>query len=64
VERSYFEKQEAIEAEALELLKKDQDAVKKYPKDLTRERMEGLVKLYQDPRLRLITKYTNNKLGI
>jgi len=64
VEKSYFERQAAVEAEALELLKKDQAAAKKYLTDLTRERMEGLVKLYQDLRLRLITKYTNNKLGI
>ena len=62
-EKSYFEKQAAIEAETLDLLKKDPSAAKKYLTDLTRDRMEKLVKMYQDLRILLITKYTNNKLG-
>ena len=38
-------------------------AAKKYLTDLTRGRMEKLVKIYQGLRIQLITKYNNNKLG-
>lgn len=60
VESSFFEQQAAVDAQAAELLKKDEAAGAKYLTDLTISRMETLVRLYRALRLKLLTKYTGD----
>ena len=64
LESSFFSQQPSIEAKALELHKKDAEQAKKLLTDYTRGRMEEIVKMYRELRELLITKYTNNKLGL
>lgn len=64
MEAEFFEKQASIDAKALELYKKDPKQAKKFLTDYTRSSMEKIVKMYKDLRNFLITKYTNNKLGL
>jgi len=64
IEAEFFEKQASIDAKALELYKKDPKQAKKFLTDYTRSSMEKIVKMYKDLRNFLITKYTNNKLGL
>jgi len=64
LETSFFSKQPSIDAEALKLYKKDPELAKKFLTDYTRESMEQIVKIYRKLRELLITKYTNNKLGL
>lgn len=64
LETGFFEKQSSIDAKALELYKKDPDLAKKFLTDYTRTCMEKIVKMYRDLRELIITKYTNNKLGL
>jgi dipeptidase len=64
LENSFFEKQSTIDSKALELYKKDPDLAKKFLTDYTRTCMEKTVKIYRDLRELIITKYTNNKLGL
>lgn len=64
IEAEFFEKQASIDAKALELYKKDPKQAKKFLTDYTRSNMEKIVKMYKDLRNFLITKYTNNKLGL
>jgi len=64
LETGFFENQPSIDAKALELYKKDPDLAKKFMTDYTRSNMEKIVKMYQDLRNLLITKYTNNRIGL
>jgi len=64
LETGFFEKQSSIDAKALELYKKDPDLAKKFLTDYTRTCMEKTVKMYRDLRELIITKYTNNRLGL
>lgn len=64
LEAGFFEKQASIDAKALELHKKDPKLAKEFLTDYTKSRMEQIVKMYRDLRELLITKYTNNKLGL
>jgi dipeptidase len=63
LEADFFTMQAKIEAEALDLYRKDPNLAKKFLTDHTRLSMEKIVKLYRDLRYLLISKYTNNKQG-
>ncbi len=60
LEREFFDQQPAVEKRAAELYRQDPAAAAAYLTDLTRERMERVVKMYRDLRAALITKYTNS----
>ncbi|MCL3780083.1 peptidase [Prolixibacteraceae bacterium JC049] len=64
VEERFFDEQKQMDEEALKLLKKNKKKGQEYLTQKTIERMNELHKLYQDLRIDLITKYTNNKQGI
>jgi dipeptidase len=64
MEADFFKNVERVDTEALELLKKDPELAKKYLTDYTKSNMKNVVKMYRELRNRLITKYTNNKLGL
>jgi dipeptidase len=60
IENEFSSSQAAVEENALALHRKDPEQAAKFLTDLTRERMERVVKMYRDLRYALITKYTNN----
>ena len=60
VEREFFSGQAAIDAKASELMKADPHAAAKYLTDLTVSRMERLVEIYRELRMKLLTKYTGD----
>ncbi len=64
LEEEFFAKIDAIDQEALKLFKMNPEEAKKYLTDYTRSCMERTVKMYKELRNLLITKYTNNKLGL
>lgn len=64
LEKEFFTKIDLIDQEALKLFKKNPESAKKYLTDYTRSCMERTVKMYKELRNLLITKYTNNKLGL
>ena len=64
LEEEFFAKTDSIDQEALKLFKKNPEMAKKYLTDYTRSNMERTVKMYKELRNLLITKYTNNKLGL
>jgi dipeptidase len=64
LESDFFSKIAATDEEALNLYKKNPDSAKKYLTDFTRSAMERTVNMYRELRDLLITKYTNNKLGL
>ncbi len=64
LEEEFFAKTGSIDQEALNLFKKNPEEAKKYLTDYTRSCMERTVKMYKELRNLLITKYTNNKLGL
>jgi dipeptidase len=63
LESEFFAKQKEMDQRALQLYKKDPSNAKQFLTDLTRERMERVVKMYTELRELLISKYTNNKQG-
>lgn len=64
LEASFFDEQADVDAQALQLLKKNPEEASAYLTKLTIERMEKTHKLFQDLRYDLISKFTNNKQGI
>ena len=64
LELSFFENQTGIESKALKLYKKSPKKAKKFLTDYTKKSMERIVKMYSDLWRLLISKYTNNKLGL
>jgi dipeptidase len=60
IEQEFFDQQAVVEQRALELYRQDHASAAAYLTDLTRERMERVVKMYRDLRATLITKYTNS----
>jgi dipeptidase len=60
VEGGFFADQARVDAEAVELLKKNPAAAAKYLTDLTVSRMEKLVKLYRELRVKLLVKYSGD----
>ncbi len=63
-EKGFFDAQAEVDETAIELLKKNPKKGKKYLTELTIQRMKQSHKMFQDLRITLITKYTNNKQGI
>lgn len=64
MEKSFFDEQDAVDAEFEKLYKKSPKKAVKFITDLTIERQNAVLKMFQDLRITLITKYTNNKQGI
>ena len=64
LEAEFFDMQKEVDDKTIELLKKSPKKASAYLTSLTIERMERTHKLFQDLRLELISKYTNNKQGI
>ena len=64
LEEEFFAKTDSIDQEALKLFNKNPELARKYLTDYTRSSMERTVKMYRELRNLLITKYTNNKLGL
>jgi dipeptidase len=64
LEAGFFEELEAIDKKALALFKTDPEKAKAFLTDYTWESMEKTVKMYRKLREHLISKYTNNKLGL
>lgn len=61
LEAGFFENQASIDAQALELYKKDPRKAQQFLTDYTLSNMEKIVKMYKKLRNLLISKYTNNK---
>lgn len=64
LEEEFFANVASVDREALRLFENDPETAKKYLTDITRASMEKTVKMYRDLRALLISKYTNNKLGL
>lgn len=64
LEQSFFDEQQDVDQTFSDLYKKSPKKARKYITDLTIERQNKTLKMFQDLRITLITKYTNNKQGI
>jgi dipeptidase len=64
LEAGFFEEQAKIDAQALKLYEKNKDEALNFLTSYTRGCMEKTVQMYKDLRNLLISKYTNNKLGL
>ncbi len=64
MEARFFEEQPLVDKKFMDLHKKSPKKAKAYLTQLTIDRQEEAMKLFQDLRIELITKYTNNKQGI
>ena len=63
-EQKFFDDQKEIDAKAVKLLKKNPEKGREYLTEITINRMEEVLKMFQDLRITLIEKYSNNKQGI
>jgi len=54
----------AIDDKAFKLYKEDPKLAEDFLTEYTKSNMEKIVKMYRDLRTLLITRYTNNKLGL
>ena len=64
LEQSFFDEQANVDDEFQKLYRKSPEKASAYLTDKTIQRQEKAMKLFQDLRITLITKYTNNKQGI
>ncbi len=64
LEAEFFKNMAAIDDKALELYEKDPKMAENFLTEYTKSNMERIVKMYRELRSLLITKYTNNKLGL
>lgn len=64
LEQRFFDEQDEVDKTFVELFSKSPKKARKYITDLTIERQNETLKMFQDLRITLITKYTNNKQGI
>ncbi len=64
MEQRFFDEQVEVDKKFKELYKKNPKKAKEYITNLTIERQNEALKMFQDLRITLITKYTNNKQGI
>jgi len=64
LEAGFFKEQAEVDAQALKLYQKNKDDALKFLTAYTRGCMEKTVQMYKDLRNLLISKYTNNKLGL
>jgi dipeptidase len=60
LEAGFFSAQPEVEKEAAEMLARDALGAKKFLTDLTISRMEQIVKMYRELRLKLLTKYSGD----
>ena len=64
LEQRFFDEQTEVDSTFTALNKKNPKKAKQYITELTIERQNETLKMFQDLRITLITKYTNNKQGI
>ncbi len=64
MEERFFNEQDEVDKIFKQLYKKNPKKAKEYITDLTIQRQNEALKMFQDLRIQLITKYTNNKQGI
>jgi len=64
LEKRFFDEQSEVDQKFQELYKKKPKKAKEYITELTIDRQNEALKMFQDLRIKLITKYTNNKQGI
>jgi dipeptidase len=64
LEAAFFQKIEDVDSKALELYHKGHEKAKEFLTEFSRTCMEDIVRMYRILRSVLITKYTNNKLGL
>jgi len=64
LEKRFFDEQEEVDKKFNELYAKSPKKARQYITDLTIARQNETLKIFQDLRIELITKYTNNKQGI
>ncbi len=64
LEARFFKDLKTVEQKALAMLKKDPEQMKIFLTEYTRTCMEKTVEMYQKLKELLITKYTNNRLGM
>lgn len=64
LEKRFFDEQEEVDKKYAELYAKSPKKANQYITELTIQRQNETLKLFQDLRIELITKYTNNKQGI
>ena len=64
LEDGFFRKIEEVDSQALEMYNKDHDRAKDFLTDFTRTCMDNVVQMYRKLRSALITRFTNNKLGL
>ncbi len=64
IEKRFFDEQDEVDKTFQELNKKNPRKAKEYITELTIQRQEEVLQMFKDLRIRLITKYTNNKQGI
>ncbi|MCB2220292.1 MAG: C69 family dipeptidase [Bacteroidetes bacterium] len=64
MEKRFFDEQPAVDKKFQELHKKNPKKAKEFITNLTIDRQNEALKIYQELRIKLITKYTNNKQGI
>jgi len=64
LEQEFFDMQDEVDRAFIDLYAKSPKKAIKYITDLTIERQNRTLKMFQDLRITLITKYTNNKQGI
>ena len=63
-EQKFFDDQAEIDTKAVKLLRKSQAKGREYLTEITIDRMNEALQLFQDLRITLIEKYSNNKQGI
>ena len=64
VEQRFFDEQEEVDRTFVELNAKSNKKARQYITTLTIDRQNEILKMFQDLKVTLITKYTNNKQGI
>lgn len=64
MEQAFFDEQEKVDQNFMKLYEKKPEKAIQYLTELTIERQRQALKLFRDLRIKLITKYTNNKQGI
>jgi len=64
LEARFFQNMAAIDDKAFKLYKEDPKLAEDFLTEYTKSNMEKIVKMYRDLRTLLITRYTNNKLGL
>jgi len=64
LEAEFFQNMATIDDKALKLHRKSPKLAENFLTEYTMSNMEKIVKMYRDLRSYLITKYTNNKLGL